>query len=935
MTLTYRLQFAGNNILRPTAAVTDVMDRWLERHAPALYSHPGWDTHGIDHLPLPPKPKQRCPRLNVLDWPVGCSRWASFYCLVGSKAFAAIKEAVDPLAPTSGEFSIETVDANGTGTDVIRVPMYVGDVRPVFCSDYAAEKEQELFLLTLVDRRYWGWQRELSYDFAACDSWLTLLQNLYTAAYGGTLPALTTDIESEYGEPWWLRWSRPGTPLPLLLDAVAAQLGRRFVFRPTTATENVELRTAAEALTYDQLRWDADGTKTVAGGHDLSTTNLPGNTPAGWAVGFAGDVQAIETGTLADLAIAEYGDITGVAGQSVWLRADKRADESSNSLAQLMATQWYLWALSPTDATLRGIIAGDYSNPSGCEDRVEWRYLPPDTDRRTVYQPGTTPTDTPPGGLDIVRDRVLTTVVPIDRADRNLYGDRPPPGYTYSVKITAVSGDAMSAVIRVVDPGCGTESGSGGGSGAATEEVVDGPVLGYAPGGLVLYRDPLAVRPGVGDVGTAVPDPIVPNRWIFQGAAGGGTDDNGAGSGECASDAWLKWIRADPLPCWTLYNRGGFGRCSCFPLEDYADPTEGLVLQWDTVLMRWLGVRDNGETDAMTETCCGCGSAQLEIIAGGIPGRKARLYLGGVHVSCQDGESGSGSGGEQATTFSEMLEEYCTGTLPDGRRYLLFQGSSADACSGTEDDCTNEYNIMVVCGAECDPPVCGCIGCHNFASPLVWYRLPVSGFADAHYNGDWVWVQTAECTWAAACRGATSTLEFDGYTDPENPVWRLTHDGSVYEHVPEYEDCVAVMVLAKVSGDDGPESISLTPFAPQNPQFVSNCCPDPPDTLYATSEAYGVTVAITRIPGPGAATWETPGAPASCDGPPPTFSATLIKDEDLCTYLVSFHATCCGGTAAGYYYPLSREPFLLSVPVTNSDPQCEGTDTVTISETPP
>lgn len=923
------MQFSGQEIIRPTAAVTDVMDRWLERHAPPLYTHPGWDTRGLDHLPIPPKPKPRPPRLNVLEWPTGMSRWASFYCLVGSAAFAAIKETLDPLAPVAGQLEIAEVDAEGVATPLVAPRMYAVDVRPVFCSDYAAEREQELFLLTLADVRYFAWYKPLEYDFAACNTWTDLITAVAEAALGIT-PDIPTPIDTLYDDPWPLRWFRPGVPLPLLADAAASQVGRKWVLSPE-APAKVTLKDVDEALADDQTRWDTYGDRCVAGGYDLSTTNLPGNTPAGWAVGFAGDVQAIETGTLADLAIAEYGDITGVAGQSIWLRADLRADETSTALAELMAAEWYKWQLSKTDATFRGILPGLSSSPTGMEDRVEWRYLPPDTDRRTVYQAGTAPTDVPAPGLEIVRDQVLTTVVPVDRADRAMYGDRPPPGYSYSVKITARSGDAMSAVIRVVDPACNSGSGASG-----PEVVTDGPALGYGAGGFVLYRDPVADRPDVGDVGTAVPDPIVPNRWIFQGAAGGGM---GGGAGDCQSDAWLKYVRPDPHPCWTLYDRGGFGRCSCFPVEDYDDPDEGLVLEWDTVLSRWIGVRDNTpEEGAMTRTCCGCGSAQFQIIDGGAPGQRATLTLGGVHVSCAGGsggggESGSGSGGASAAVFTMVLEDYCSGTLPDGRRYLLFQGGGEDSCDGTEDDCTNEFNVMVVCGADCTPPACGCIGCHDNPSPLAWYLLPVEGFADNRYNGDWVWHQTSECTWAAACRGASSTLVFDGYTDPENPVWRLTHDGSVYEHTPVHADCIEIMEFTKVSGDDGPDILRISPFSPQNAQTVSGCCPDPPDTLYATSEAYGETVTIVRLT-PGAGAWSMPGAPGDCDGPPPTFSAIMNKDDDLCTYGVTFHATCCGGNSPGYVYPISRDPFLLVIDTGNIAP-CELTDTITISETPP
>lgn len=486
-----KLQYAGFDFVEPTPDLSDVLDRYRDRTAPPLYSYPGWGSQGLAHLPIPPKPKSRPLRYNVLEWPVGASRWSTFRGIVGSTSLAGILAATaGTTAPTDAAFTV----TNDTGTVLFTARLYAIDIRPL----YTGTTGRELWDVTLVCQRYFWWKVAADYPTTDVTTWANLLTALTLDAHGAS-PSVGT-VPAAYGAPWKSRWWVPGVPLPLLMDAAAKQVGLRCVYLPD---DSVKFRTYTTARTADDSRWTTWSGSVVQGGRHTDGADVAGNTPANYAVAFPGDKQTLTTGTLASLALSQYTGVTGVADAYAWIRADLNANTAGatrTAYATQAATDYYQWALSPTDATFRGVVGGDLI--SGLEDRVEVEYLP--EKYTTVGRPAfgcTLPGPVVPPAYRVAGDRILTRVVPTDRSDRALWGDRPPAGYSYAVELkgTADGSGNWKADILVTS-----------GSGLAT-----GPQLGYGGDEYVLEVSSDLATPAAGDIGVAVPDPFQAYRWSF------------------------------------------------------------------------------------------------------------------------------------------------------------------------------------------------------------------------------------------------------------------------------------------------------------------------------------------------------------------------------------------------------------------------------------
>jgi hypothetical protein len=331
----------------------------------------------------------------------------------------------------------------------------------------------------------------------------------------------------------------------------------------------------------------------------------------------------------------------------------------------------------------------------------------------------------------------------------------------------------------------------------------------------------------------------------------------------CLSDAWLKWVPT--AVNWTFYHRGGAvgGRCECFPTEDPADPTAGIIATYVGSLSTasdyaFLGVSPvTAGNSAMIRTCCGCGSGRLDIMPGNAEGARASFTLDGVHVQCLHGSGGT------AAVFTETLTDYCVGVLPDGRRYILFSGSSDDVCSGTVAGCSNEYQIMAVCGGTIPASACTCPGCGTGPAPVAWYALGLSSFATNDWDGDWVWTKgTGQCDWTAVCQTDTSTITFDT-TAGTYGTWRLTHGGAVYEAVYADGQCTGPLTLSLVSGS-GPATVTITPVPGTG---SASCCGGCDLTALQTSGMHATFTGVLSALGSVALTWSSPyfgGTAAGC-----------------------------------------------------------------------
>jgi len=770
---------------------------------------------------------------------------------------------------TPGTYEIVSVVPGGWALDV--VPGTAGSVGGQWTSELTQttpDYSRRLYLVTLVDRRYYWWLRPLSYTFEPGDSWETLLESVYSAM-GGV--GLTVDpVAAAYGDPQPLRWTVRNRPLPLVMDAAVASCGLRLAYYGDDTARAIGPRAAYQVSVSQHLGFYGNGDLVLGGLANLPSTS--GNLPEAVSVTFWGDVPTATSNTLASLALPEFGSYVGNAGAKAFVGVDQRAGQTTPapaSVATQVATDYYLWWLSLVDATYRGVQPAE---PTGLEDRIEWEWVP---GRRPAIRPEDARDPVDP---ILPADRILTRVVPLDWHDRNLYGDRPPPGYTYAVELDSKHEyeDRWKATIQVAD--------------LASGELVDGPQLGWSEDEYVLYG-----RAGLtaGAYGTAVPDPLLPDRWAFVPGSsafagivrliqsGSGIDGGTAWGAKLmhevagnvvTSTTWLGDVSAAP---WVLYptekgydGRDGFpeagdlvdafpdpdrsgrwlfvpktispsdcGQCSwlanlphetCLLFEQLGGGSDGMCncfpVKSETVMVYHEGAPAGWRGIEMGTSCCGCGGMIFNVTTGS-EDYDATLQMYRYHVGCGGG-SGSGS------VFTKNLKLECCGTDVLGRKFAVFSGWGTDPCEGTPAGCDNSFLIRITCGT-CPTTSCtcdACLVCCEGQTPLGFYGDFFS-FPDDNYNGYWSYapVLGENCIWRAACDEYTSELVLT--TELVGPAIvvkaTLTHGTSVYTATDW--NCCEGGDLTKESGD-GPATVALGPLK------VNGECPECvkvwPDVLY-------------------------------------------------------------------------------------------------------
>lgn len=212
----------------------------------------------LSYLPLPPfEPDEGPAEVGKLHWPRYASRWSTAFYPVDKTRLDAIRSAVGPTNTPQLLFI-----GNGTsGTELVQATMYMLPPRPISAVQ-TTEYGGDLWVLPLVDQRYWWWYKLFSTDsFVQSLTWDAFLNNI-AQCLGVTFYGDTT-IEASYGFPT-NRWANiKNAPACLILDAVMETLQRRvhvkfngevWITRPETAQ-------TAQTVAYNTFR-----SKIVAGG---------------------------------------------------------------------------------------------------------------------------------------------------------------------------------------------------------------------------------------------------------------------------------------------------------------------------------------------------------------------------------------------------------------------------------------------------------------------------------------------------------------------------------------------------------------------------------------------------------------------------------------------------------------------------------------------
>lgn len=364
------LSYGGQNLVQPSG---DLLD-WIEKHIDHRYiwesgsATSRFSSPGLEGIPFqaPTPPDKRLP-INVLCWPRGACRFAYGHFIVHETQLAAIRPQL--FLPGGGHQALPFVISDGV--DSITTDLFMLPPRQLVRGE-STSGAPDLWLMTLVDQRYYWWYKGAS----------SLSTSTWSALYSSIASALglsiTADaVHASYSTPPD-SFAMGYRPLPIVLDACAASCGQMIV--RTLAGDVLAVNSDSSSTVYDTNV--ATNTRNVAGGY-LGATLLDreGETPASVTVCFdrldeEGTPYAKQT-TLASLALADYTAVTGFDGTKVLfhpLRADYTAgggtpsnQSTLDTLAARLSRDWYSFRVPKIDTQFTGVAIW---NPEGHTDRI-------------------------------------------------------------------------------------------------------------------------------------------------------------------------------------------------------------------------------------------------------------------------------------------------------------------------------------------------------------------------------------------------------------------------------------------------------------------------------------------------------------------------------------------------------------------------------------
>lgn len=381
-TPTPQVTYAGVPLLLPDERLQAHLDRhW--RPGPE-WQHPGYTAPGLMHLPRPYPPEPTRPRLGVLRWPTGASRFGVYYGLADSDILAKL----DAAAPYESQSYHLTLS---DGIRSVSPVMYMLPPRPL-----ATGAGNDLYLITLVDRRYfWPASGEIT-SFSNTPryaTWAALFDDLFAGYAGGlgnglaslytldSVPAAYKSPSTRFNLEHLLYYTYP---ISVVADAAAASIGCRIIFGLDGSVRVIRPENARTLLDTQYNSFQSDR---ISGGR-IPSNRLGSGLPS---VQVLFPVDPASPGNYSPIVASpsipalttifpnwSANSSGGVFNAQIYadLYASASASDRSAYAAQI-GEDWYRWQSSDVEAVYQGIAPWA---PTGMEDALEFEIgLGPDS----------------------------------------------------------------------------------------------------------------------------------------------------------------------------------------------------------------------------------------------------------------------------------------------------------------------------------------------------------------------------------------------------------------------------------------------------------------------------------------------------------------------------------------------------------------------------
>lgn len=235
---------------------------WLRRPFPGF---------GLQGLTVPagftPEPKFK---INKFYYPPTlASSWAYGHFLCRSDDVSLIMSQAQGQDGTYNKvpFDIGNPESNDSGTIVagegIEVDVYVLPPTPLSGIRGLSGNVQSMYLLTIVDQRFFWWYKNFgAITISSTTQWTDLITNI------GNILGLSEPIDVDAVDPAYLQpsiqmFSLPYEPIPPILDAIAFNIGCRVVVAYTGAVFLMKYQTSLDILNGDMTN---SGRSIISGG---------------------------------------------------------------------------------------------------------------------------------------------------------------------------------------------------------------------------------------------------------------------------------------------------------------------------------------------------------------------------------------------------------------------------------------------------------------------------------------------------------------------------------------------------------------------------------------------------------------------------------------------------------------------------------------------
>lgn len=365
--------------------------------------------------------------IDRLYWPWGASRFAHAHVVVDDTTLAKIRF----QAYANQKFAaLPFVMGDGQYATAITTKLWMLPPRPL---STAAPGGSALWLLSLVDDRYFWWESSLQYTVNAG---VTAWTDLYTSIGTALGVTITPDaIPAAYGTPT-TDYAAAYRPAPIVLDAVAWSIGQRIVraldgtVRAMNVSSALAIQTAQAALYAPRKRRGGVYSLLSSQPNDLSAL-VPSTVEVIYPAGASGTASGYwpDTATLASLNLAQFPQPQ--IGGAPWTKVLHRYEvaliagggvpsnkTTLDTLTNQVATDWLKWQLAQMEQWYVGIAPWI---PDGLSD-IEWRAVPGETFthlKRGVFNPQEDLVFPPPSVGTGITTQTITNAVTI--TDNNTF----------------------------------------------------------------------------------------------------------------------------------------------------------------------------------------------------------------------------------------------------------------------------------------------------------------------------------------------------------------------------------------------------------------------------------------------------------------------------------------------------------------------------------